>query len=263
MGVPHAVPVREEPDAGRRAEPDVTPDTLPAADGSGTGQVASLISALHGTRPARLSLVPGRTPQASGHTAIAGELAARLVRLHGIGYEVPRALPTVDPLVLLAVEGTGVIAAAEEELRFAPGDVMMPPPDRPYAITARSCTFTVLQVPAALTAQLAGDYTGHPAAGVRFTSIAPVSAGRRAVRRHHGLSLPFPGRLRHRQPQPAGRGADVAGERKVPLRIPCGRASGSDQIRVIAPSAARSAIKIAVRSGGYSRAACRPRRHRP
>jgi AraC-like DNA-binding protein len=72
--------------------------------------------------------------------------------------------------------GTGTLTAAREQVRFARGDVLLDPADRPYTADMHNCSFALLRVPRPVADDLAEEHTGLPAADLRFESIAPVSA---------------------------------------------------------------------------------------
>jgi AraC-like DNA-binding protein len=117
---------------------------------------------------------------AGAQSVTAGLLEAAILRYQGFDYQA-RVRPPDDFLGLLTLAGTGTLTAARDQANFTPGDVLLDPVDLPYTADMHDCAFAVLRVPRLVAGRLAEEYTGLPAAQLRFESIAPVSAAARAL----------------------------------------------------------------------------------
>ena len=109
----------------------------------------------------------------------AGLLEASVVHYKGFDY-CARVSPPDDFFGLVTLSGTGTLATAREQVCFIRGDVLLDPTDLPYTADMHDCAFALLRIPRPVAGDLAEEYTGLPAADLRFESVAPVSAPARA-----------------------------------------------------------------------------------
>ena len=145
--------------------------------------IADLISRLYVEHQARFRcLYPARV-DAGARAATTGLLEAAVVRCRGFDYHASVSPPD-DFFALVTLTGTGTLIAAREQVRFARGDVLLDPTDRPYTADMHDCSFALLRVPQPVAGDLAEERTGLPAADLRFESIAPVSASARVLWSH-------------------------------------------------------------------------------
>jgi hypothetical protein len=112
---------------------------------------------------------------AGAHSVTAGSLEASVVRYKGFDYYA-RVSPPDDFFGLVTLSGTGRLATDREEIRFVRGDVLLDPTDLSYPADMHDCAFALLRIPRSVVSDLAEEYTGLPAADLRFESIAAVSA---------------------------------------------------------------------------------------
>jgi AraC-like DNA-binding protein len=106
--------------------------------------------------------------------ATAGALSASLMHWTSFDYDAD-CKPTGEFIGTLCHAGTGTATAGRDEVRFAPGDGFLPPPDRPYRVDLRQNMLSLVRVPRTVAGELAEQHTGLPAADLRFESMAPVS----------------------------------------------------------------------------------------
>jgi AraC-like DNA-binding protein len=110
-------------------------------------------------------------------SAAVGGLLASVLRYGGFQYSA-EVEPVNPPTAAMCVQGAGAVSSAREELRVAPGDVFLIPADRRAATGNFVGDFATLQVPWAAARALAEEIACLPAAGLRFQTMAPVSADR-------------------------------------------------------------------------------------
>jgi AraC-like DNA-binding protein len=137
--------------------------------------IADLINRLYVKHQARFRCLDPARVDAGARAATTGLLEAAVVRYQGFDYHA-RVSPPDDFFALVTLAGTGTLTAAREQVRFARGDVLLDPADRPYTADMHNCSFALLRVPRPVADDLAEEHTGLPAADLRFESIAPVSA---------------------------------------------------------------------------------------
>jgi AraC-like DNA-binding protein len=141
---------------------------------SDPGQIADLVNRLYVEHTARFRR-EGPAQIASGlRAASAGPLSASLMHWTSFDYDADCG-PTGQLVGTLCLAGTGTATSAREEVSFGPGVGFMPPPDRPYRVDMQQNMLMLVQVPRSITGQLAEQYTGLPADGLRFESMAPAS----------------------------------------------------------------------------------------
>jgi AraC-like DNA-binding protein len=143
-------------------------------------EIAELVDRLYVEHRARFQCADPARVDAGVRSVTAGLLEAAIVRYQGFDYHA-RVSPPDDFLGLVTLSGTGTLTAARDCLDFARGDVLLDPVDLPYTADMQDCTFMLLRVPRLVAGNLAEEHTGLPAPGLRFESIAPVSASARAL----------------------------------------------------------------------------------
>jgi AraC-like DNA-binding protein len=117
-------------------------------------------------------LVDGRMSR-----AVTESVAAGLVCNAGFVCQVEME-PVDMPNAAVLRQGVGEISNADEELRYGPGCAFLMPADRPSETLVGAAAMATLQVPMAVVGALAEEWTGMPAADLRFAAMAPVSAAR-------------------------------------------------------------------------------------
>ena len=142
--------------------------------------IADLISQLHVEHRAHFRCSDASRVKGSVRSATAGGLCVSLTRYGGFGYDAHIG-PGSDPHPVVVLQGDGVVSPAREELYFTGGDAFMPPPDRSHVTSMHDVGLVIVQVPRAVVGQLAEEAAGLPAADLRFGSMPPVSAARRAA----------------------------------------------------------------------------------
>ena len=86
------------------------------------------------------------------------------------------------PNAAVLKQGVGEISNADEELRYGPGCAFLLPGCRPSATLVGAVAMAnFLQVPLTVAGALAEEWTGMPAADLRFAAMAPVSAARQGT----------------------------------------------------------------------------------
>ena len=145
--------------------------------------IADLINRLYVEHQARFRCLDPARVDAGLRAATTGLLEAAVVRYRGFDYHA-RVSPPDDFLALVTLTGTGTLTAAREQMRFTRGRCLLIPTDRPYIADMYDCSFALLRIPRPVADELAEEYTGMPAADLRFESIAPVSASARALWSH-------------------------------------------------------------------------------
>jgi AraC-like DNA-binding protein len=112
--------------------------------------------------------------------AVTESVAAGLVRY--AGFVCQAEMEPVDmPNAAVLKQGVGEISHADEELRYGPGCAFLLPADRPSATLVGAVAMATLQVPLTVAGALAEEWTGMPAADLRFAAMAPVSAARQGT----------------------------------------------------------------------------------
>ena len=166
--------------AGRGTGPGVVPVLRIEMSTRKMEEIADLINRLYVEHQARFRCAGPDGVDAGAQSVTAGLLEAAIVRYQGFDYHA-RVSPPDDFLGLLTLTGTGTLTTARERADFSPGDVLLDPVDLPYTADMHDCAFALLRVPRLVVGDLAEEYTGLPAADLRFESIAPVSASARAL----------------------------------------------------------------------------------
>lgn len=99
--------------------------------------------------------------------------------LHYTGFVSHAQLEPVDlPNAAVIKQGSGEISSAGEELRHGPGTAFLMPADRSSVTVVNAVSMATLQVPWTAAGALAEEWTGMPAAELRFAGMAPVSTAR-------------------------------------------------------------------------------------
>jgi AraC-like DNA-binding protein len=137
-------------------------------------EIAGAVNKLYVEHTARFRRHGAADVDSSLHAASAGPVSASLMHWTSFDYDADCS-PTGQFVGTLCHAGTGSATVGREEVRFAAGDGFMPPADRPYRVDLRQNMLTLVQVPRSITAELAEQHTGLPAAKLRFESMAPVS----------------------------------------------------------------------------------------
>jgi len=96
--------------------------------------------------------------------------------------------PVNQPIAATCTRGSGSIASAREEVRVASGHPFVVPARLPSVVTVGDGTNITLQIPWEEVRFLVAEHTGIPAGGLRFESMAPVSA---AAQRGFALTTEF------------------------------------------------------------------------
>jgi AraC-like DNA-binding protein len=109
--------------------------------------------------------------------AVTESLAAGLAQYTGLVCHA-QLEPADMPNAAVIRRGSSEISSAGEELRHGPGSAFLLPADRPSAALVDDVAMATLQVPWTTAGALAEEWTGMPAADLRFTAMAPVSAAR-------------------------------------------------------------------------------------
>jgi AraC-like DNA-binding protein len=111
--------------------------------------------------------------------AVAGDVAGGIARYDGLVCEAETEPPDVLNAVVLK-RGRGGFASGGEEVRYAPGRVVMVPADRPAVALLDDVAMATLQVTWAVAGDLAEEFTGVRPGELRFTGITPLSRFREA-----------------------------------------------------------------------------------
>ncbi|HEY2639877.1 MAG TPA: hypothetical protein VGI66_08330, partial [Streptosporangiaceae bacterium] len=143
-------------------------------------EIAELIDRLYVEHRARFRCADPARVDAGVRSVTAGLLEAAIVRYQGFDSHA-RVSPPGDFLGLVTLSGTGTLTADGDCLDFARGDGLLDPVDLPYTADMQDCAFALLRVPRLVAGNLAEEHTGLPAPGLRFESIAPVSASAQAL----------------------------------------------------------------------------------
>lgn len=109
--------------------------------------------------------------------AVTDSVAAGLLRYTGFVSHA-QLEPAGLPNAAVIKQGSGEISSAGEELRHGPGTAFMMPADRSSATVVNAVSMATLQVPWTAAGAVAEEWTGMPAAELRFAAMAPVSTAR-------------------------------------------------------------------------------------
>jgi AraC-like DNA-binding protein len=154
----------------------------------GMEEIADLINRLYVEHRAEFRCADPARVDAGAQSVTAGLLEAAILRYRGFEYSA-QVSPADDFLGVVTLTGTGTLTTARDQTHFTPGDVLLDPVDLPYTAEMHDCAFAVLRVPRLVAGRLAEEYTGLPAADLRFQSIAPVSASAGALWSQTAASL--------------------------------------------------------------------------